>query len=189
MARYWEIMLHLQGDESIPACTCQWFSLCRSLLQTRIYRCQKQPCSNSESCYVVAVAVSSVKESTLTVCNGPALLICGEGQRKPESCTLAALGGQKMVGSVGTVVNPGIPRVLGGAELLTGNLQTAWKHSPGKAQKFAGWASRELVKQAGRYADFHLKEYIFLQDVWFWMNSLFLIGKKFHSLKKKKYCY
>lgn len=74
----------------------------------------------------------------LTVCNGPALLICGGGQWKPGSCTLAALGGQRMVGSMGTVVNPGVLRVLGGAELLMGNLQTAWKDSPGKAQKFAG---------------------------------------------------
>lgn len=67
-----------------------------------------------------------------------------------------------------------------------GNLQTAWKHIPGKAQSLQG-EFLELVKQAGSYGDFHLKEYIFPQDGWVWMNWHFLIRKDFRSLKKKPY--
>lgn len=68
------------------------------------------------SCYILSCGSC---ERIHTNCAMGLLCSSGEGASGSQSCPLAAPGGRRMVGSTGTVVNPGTLRVLGGAEMLT----------------------------------------------------------------------
>lgn len=176
MARHWEIMLHLKVRQLVLPSTSDVEISCKP----RFTDAQSSHVAtvNLNIFYLWDLELWVLWRSSHLLCNGSALLFCGECPWKPESCTLAALGGQRIQQEMQWILasHESWEKLSWSWETckLLGNTSLAQHRS----------LQGELLDRGNKqisYPDFHLKELHFPQIGQVWMYWHFLIGKKFHG--------